>query len=156
LLVVRSLTKFYGCPALRAGYAAGHPRTLARVSAIQPAWPVTGLALSALAEAVRDREYAWATRRENALRAEDLAQGLRGLGLQVFPTAANFLLFRLAPEMPAAAILSDRLLCDHHILIRNCDSYEALEPGRYIRVAVRTAEENDRLLAALRKTVLPQ
>src|SRR5439155_14170472 len=58
LIVVRSLTKFYGCPALRVGYAVAHPDAVSRIRSSLPAWPVTQLALDALAEAVADREYA--------------------------------------------------------------------------------------------------
>ena len=32
LIVVRSLTKFYGCPALRVGYAVAHPDTIRRIT----------------------------------------------------------------------------------------------------------------------------
>jgi len=42
-----------------------------------------------------------------------------------------------------------RLIAKHRILIRNCDSYEGLAPGRYIRLAVRSAKENRRLIEAL-------
>jgi histidinol-phosphate/aromatic aminotransferase/cobyric acid decarboxylase-like protein len=41
------------------------------------------------------------------------------------------------------------LIANHRILIRNCDSYEGLAPGRYVRVAVRAGEENYRLVQAL-------
>ena len=50
-------------------------------------------------------------------------------------------------------ILRERLIANHRILIRNCDSYEGLTPGRYMRVAVRAPEENDRLVESL-QTVL--
>jgi threonine-phosphate decarboxylase len=66
----------------------------------------------------------------------------------VFPSAANFLFMELRNGMPAAAELHARLLSKHRILIRNCDSYEGLESGRYIRVAVRSGEENDQLIQA--------
>jgi threonine-phosphate decarboxylase len=149
LIVVRSLTKFYGCPALRVGYAVAHPETIQRIQALLPTWPVTQLALDALAEAVVDHEYADASLRENAVEREWLAESLSELGVFVFPSAANYLLLELCADMPTTCALRARLIAKHRILIRNCDSYEGLAPGRYMRVAVRSANENRRLITAL-------
>jgi threonine-phosphate decarboxylase len=149
LVVIRSLTKFYGCPSLRVGYAIAHPNRAIAIQSLLPTWPVTQLALDALAEAVGDLQYGEESIRENADERERLADGLKGIGLFVFPSAANFLLLELPVEMRSASDLRNRLITKHRILIRNCDSYERLEPGRYIRVAVRSAEDNRRLIRAL-------
>jgi threonine-phosphate decarboxylase len=145
-VVLRSLTKFYGCPALRVGYVVAHPDTINRISSLQPAWPVTQLAIDALSEAVADREYAETSLRENTAAREALSIALTAQGIQVFPSAANYLFLELPAAVPD---LRARLLENHRILIRNCDSYEGLSPGRYIRVAVRTASDNHRLIQAL-------
>ena len=149
LIVVRSLTKFYGCPALRVGYAVAHPDTILAIRSLLPTWPVTQLASDTLAEAVADRGYAEASLRENAVERERLADSLSRLGLAGFPSAANYLLLELRADMPAASELRARLIAKHRILIRNCDSYEGLARGRYVRVAVRSGEENCRLIQAL-------
>lgn len=150
LIVVRSLTKFYGCPALRIGYTVAHPDTIRRVAALLPTWPVTQLAIDALAEAVADREYADASLRENAAARESLRASLDELGLNAFSSAANYLLFELQKHMPSAAELRMLLLRNHRILVRNCDSYEGLAAGLYTRVAVRAPDENRLLIRALR------
>ncbi len=149
LIVLRSLTKFYGCPALRVGYAVAHPETAQRLASFLPTWPVTQLAIDALAAAVEDRAYAEASLAENAAERERLRESLQALGLIVFPSAANYLLCELQEGMPRAAELRAAMIERHRILIRNCDSYEGLEPGRYVRVAVRSHAENARLLEAL-------
>jgi threonine-phosphate decarboxylase len=153
VIVVRSLTKFYGCPALRAGYAVGTAASIGPLAVAIPTWPVTLLALNALREAVLDETYARETHAENAHERARLSSGIRRLGAHVFPSAANYLLIRLPAERAPAARIRERLISEHSILIRNCDSYEGLERGRYIRVAVRSASENERLLSAL-KSVL--
>jgi threonine-phosphate decarboxylase len=155
LIVVRSLTKFYGCPALRVGYAVALPETTRRIASLLPTWPVTQLALDALAEAVTDREYTEVSLRENVVERERLSASLGGLGLVAFPSAANYLLLELRAGMPAASELRARLASQHRILIRNCDSYEGLAPGRYVRVAVRSRAENGRLIQALADELLP-
>jgi threonine-phosphate decarboxylase len=149
LIVVRSLTKFYGCPALRVGYAVAHPDTAREIAAFLPTWPVMQMAMDALAIAIEDREYAETTLRENAVHRGSLLAGLEALGLTVFPSAANYLFAELPTGAPASAELRQRLIDRHRILIRNCDSYETLEPGKYVRFAVLSAGDNDRLVAAL-------
>ncbi len=149
LIVVRSLTKFYGCPALRVGYAVAHPEAVRQISGLLPTWPVTQLAMDALAEAIADREYAETSLLENAVERERLGESLRELGLVVFPSSANYLFLELAEGMRGAAELRRALVEKHRILIRNCDSYEGLTLGRHVRVAVRSTTENDRLIHAL-------
>jgi len=149
LIVIRSLTKFYGCPALRIGYVVSHPDTIQCIQSLLPTWPVTQLATDALAEAITDEEYADASRRENVIERQWLANALGALGLFVFPSAANYLLIELRTDMPAASKLSASLIVKHRILIRNCDSYEGLGRGRYVRVAVRSHKENCLLIEAL-------
>jgi threonine-phosphate decarboxylase len=149
LIVLRSLTKFYGCPALRVGYAITHPETIRRIESMSSTWPVTQLAIDALAEAVADREFGEVSLRENSEARGALAESLTALGMIVFPSAANYLLVELPASMPAASKLRADMIVKHRILIRNCDSYEGLMPGRYVRVAVRTPEENRRLFQAM-------
>lgn len=149
LIVVRSLTKFYGCPALRVGYAVARPETVQKIVSYLPAWPVTQLAADALAEAIEDRAYGEASLLENGMERERLREALTALGHTALPSAANYLLVELGEGMPPAAALRASLIEKHRILIRNCDSYEGLAPGRFVRVAVRTREENCRLAQAM-------
>jgi threonine-phosphate decarboxylase len=150
LIVIRSLTKFYGCPALRVGYAVARPETVEEIVSYLPAWPITQLAADALAEAVEDRACAEASLRENDVEREWLRDALTAFGHTVLPSAANYLLIELGEGMLPAAALRASLIESHRILIRNCDSYEGLAPSRFVRVAVRAREENCRLVEALR------
>jgi len=149
LIVLRSLTKFYGCPALRVGYAVAYPDTAREIAGLLPTWPVAQSAMDALSLAIEDREYAEATLCANATEREILRAHLQALGLTVFPSAANYLLVKLQSGMPPASELRTQLIERHRILIRNCDSYEGLTRGSYIRVAVRSAADNVRLTEAL-------
>jgi threonine-phosphate decarboxylase len=149
LVVLRSVTKFYGMPALRVGYAVSSPRVAAGIAAQLPPWPVTTLAASAAAEAVQDQEYA-----RRALWAVDdqrrwLSTALGATGVTVYPSAANFLLLRLPATAPSSACVRARLITDHGVVIRDCRSFDGLSNGRFIRVAVRRRDENERLVRAL-------
>jgi threonine-phosphate decarboxylase len=148
VIAIRSLTKFFGCPGLRVGYAVASPETARRVIAQLPPWPVTTLALNALAEALRDLDYARETIERNQRARAQLSTGLAGLGIDVHPSAANFLLVRLPERFPALPV-RDQLIREHTILVRECDSFAGIERGRYLRVAIRQESENARLIEAL-------
>ena len=74
-----------------------------------------------------------------------LKAALEAMGLWVCPSDVNYLLFR-GPE----SLLGD--LRDKGIALRDCANFPGLGPGWY-RTAVRTEQENDRLLAAIRECV---
>ena len=149
LAVLRSVTKFYGMPALRVGYAVSSARLAGRITAQLPPWPVTTLAASAAVEAVQDHAYARRTLVSVADQRRWLSQALRLIGVTVYPSAANFLLLRLPVTAPPAARLRARLIADHGVVVRDCRSFEGLSNGRFIRVAVRQRDDNERLVRAL-------
>ncbi len=148
VIAIRSLTKFFGCPGLRVGYAVAAPETARSLAAQLPAWPVTALAVNALAEALRDVDYARTTIERNEQARTELSAALRRLGVQVFPASANFLFLRLPDCFPALQV-RDQLIREHAIVVRECDSFAGIERGRFLRVAVRQENENARLIEAL-------
>jgi threonine-phosphate decarboxylase len=149
LIVLRSLTKFYGMPALRIGYAVASPGVASAIRAQIPSWPVTTLAASAALEALRDTEYAERTREMNADERSRLTLALAKTNLRVFRSTANFLLIELPQNSPPIWNLRARLIREHKIIVRDCSNYETLSDGRYLRVAVRGHADNERLIAAL-------
>ena len=153
LVVLRSLTKFYGMPALRVGYAVSSPRMAATIVTQLPPWPVTTLAASAAAEAVQDQEYARRALVSVAHQRRWLSQALGTIGVNVYPSAANFLLLRLPTTAPTSARLRARLITDAGVIVRDCRSFDGLSNGRFIRVAVRRRDENEQLVRALRSVL---
>ena len=152
LIVLRSLTKFYAIPGLRLGAAVAERETIRRLRALAPPWSVNTLAQAVGAAALRDVEYADATRRFVTARRGELTAEIGAIpGLAVYPGTANFLLVRLDRGAIGAPELARRLLADG-IAIRVCDNFAGLD-GRFFRVAVRTAEENGRLCDSLRKAL---
>ncbi len=152
VIAIRSLTKFFGCPGLRVGYAVAAPETARSLAAQLPAWPVTALAVNALAEALCDVAYARETIARNQQARTQLSAAVARLGLHVFPAAANFLFLRLPDSFPALQV-RDQLIREHAIVVRECDSFAGIERGRFLRVAVRQENENARLIEALASVV---
>jgi threonine-phosphate decarboxylase len=107
------------------------------------------MAASAAAEAVKDDTYACRTIRAATEDRRDLRDRLTAIGLDVYPSAGNFLLFRLPPNGPDSTRLRAALIQRHRIVVRDCRSFEGMEDGCFLRVAVRARTENERLVGAL-------
>ncbi len=143
MLVMRSMTKDYGLTGLRLGYVLGDPRLLGAMRSLQPPWSVNACAQAAGLAAVANSPYyeaQWALLRDLAAR---LLEGLRQAGFAPVPSSGNFLLFAVDSTDALKAFL-----WKHRILVRDCASF-GLEG--FVRVGVKSAEENERLLQCLRE-----
>ncbi|MDF1579942.1 MAG: threonine-phosphate decarboxylase CobD [Desulfuromonadales bacterium] len=148
LMMLRSMTKFYAIPGLRVGYLLAAPELIATLHDAQPPWSLSTPALAAAKACLRDADYRQRTLAMMPQWREALAKELTALGATVYPAAANYLLVRLPTAAPAASIVAARLR-DQGILIRNCGNFYPLDE-RMVRVAVKTPEDNGRLVKALR------
>jgi threonine-phosphate decarboxylase len=150
LIVLRSLTKSWRIPGLRFGFLAttGRIQELARM---QPPWSVNSIVHAWAKEFLRKErrdEYVASLRAITNLRHEFEA-GLRRIpGITVHPSAANFLLLELSDPSFDATQIHFELGC-RGILVRVCDSFYGMPKGRFLRVAVRTAQDNEKLLDLL-------
>jgi len=147
LIVFRSVTKFHGIPGLRVAYAIANKLLAAALTDGLPPWSITTLAARGVAAALAEEGFGNRTRLLNESRKVQLRVGLEGMGISTYASAANFLLVRLPSHLDAAS-LWERLIVDHHVVLRNCANYEGLTAG-HLRAAVRTQEQNRRLLAAV-------
>ncbi len=149
LLVLRSLTKMWGLPGLRAGYALGSPEVLARLHTARPHWPVSTLVLEAVQACCADGAVAEAAEaaREVAGAREQLRTELDGIsGVRVVrPAASSFLLVRAENGAKVRAALAER-----GIAVRRADTFPGLDEDHF-RVAVRSAADNALLTSALRE-----
>lgn len=147
LIAFRSVTKFHAIPGLRVAYAVANPQLASTINEALPPWPITTLAAHAVIAALGEKTYATTSRAENNVSRAELHKYLADLGFTVYPSAANFLLFRLS-----AAIDHDRfwqdMICTHGIVLRSCANYEALPPGHF-RAAVLTPQKNAQLGSAI-------
>ena len=150
LVVLRSLTKFFGMPALRVGYCVSTPEVAARIDAQLPEWPVTTLAAAAAAEALRDEDYAHRTLQAVADDRQYLRESLAGNGIDTYASAGNFLLIRLPERGRDSTGLRAQLIRRHHIIVRDCRSFDGMADGQFVRVAVRSRADNEQLVEAIR------
>lgn len=151
LIVFRSVTKFHGIPGLRVAYAIANPALSATISDNLSPWPITTLASQAVIAALSDHEYAVRTRSENQARRSIVERELEPLGLQIYPTSANFLLFRL-PTRIDPDLFWQKMIVEHRIVLRSCANYDGLTNDHF-RAAIRTHAENSKLVAAVAAVV---
>lgn len=141
--VLRSMTKTFAMAGVRLGYAlCADSAFLEAMAQKAPCWNVSTLAQSAGVAALGEQTWRRKSVADIQKEKEALFSSLQSLGLKVFPGEANFLLFY--HEQPLA-----RKLAERGILVRDCANYPGLGEG-YVRIAVRTSEENRQLLAALK------
>ena len=148
LIVLRSLTKSWRIPGLRLGFlATSNAAWMQRLRTMQPPWSINAVAQAWAAECLTPANHAQllAGLREFSKTRDRFEAGLsRIAGLRVYPSAANFLLVELLDSSLDASRIY-RELGRRGLLVRVCDSFHGMPKGRFIRLAVRTEEENNLL-----------
>jgi threonine-phosphate decarboxylase len=148
LVVLRSMTKFFGMAGLRLGFIFAHPETIERFLRFMPPWSVNTPASRAGAAALKDIGYAQKTHAWLLKERAFLLKGLTSIeGLTPYPPAANFIMVRITGASLTGEELKARLLTKG-ILIRELGGFRGLGPG-YFRIAVRERADNEALLRAL-------
>jgi len=151
LIVLRSLTKFYAIAGLRVGWLAAPPALTAQLAAGREPWRLSTPAIAAGLACLQANTLRLATRQAIPVLRQELAVGLVALGCTVYPSAANYLLCRLPATTPSAQALAAALR-PLGILIRSCEDFAGLD-DRHLRLAVRSAADNRRLLGELAKLI---
>jgi histidinol-phosphate aminotransferase len=147
MVVMRTLSKL-GLAGIRLGYLSAAPALLEQFEKVRPPYNVNVLTQAAAEFALDHVDVL--NRQAEALNAERtrLAQELAALpGVEVFPSAANFLLVRV-PDPDKAC---DKLRAER-VLIKNLSKMHKLLAG-CIRVTVSTPEENSLFLNALKASL---
>lgn len=150
LIVIRSMTKFFGLAGIRLGYGVMHPSLRIRLKKYQVPWSVNTIAQKMGIAVLEDRNHAQQTRRVVRDQRGFLFSELNGLqGIRVFPSRANFLLFQLTSDRTETVHQFYLSLMKDGILIRNCGNFSGLDKS-YFRIAVRMEKENEVLVSRIK------
>jgi threonine-phosphate decarboxylase len=146
LYILRSLTKFFAIPGLRLGYlVSADVATVKTIRREREPWTINAFAALAGEVILEDKAYIEATHLWLRVEQPRLFSLLDALpGITVWPPAANYIFLRC----DVAGLDLQQALLTAHVLIRHCKNYPGLDE-RFYRVAVRSARENDLLIAAL-------
>lgn len=144
VLVVRSLTKLWSIPGVRAGYVLGEAEVVAALRDRQTPWSVGAQAIAAMLACSGDDARSEAARRttELARHRAVLTDGLTELGITFVPSAGPFVLARLGAGMHAQLRATG-------FAVRRADTFPGLD-DHWVRLSVRRPDMMRKLLATLR------
>jgi len=147
LILIRSLTKFYSIPGLRVGYGILHPEKIRRISPRQYPWSVNALAQTVGAEVILDKAFQEKTRSWTQNERDFMFQALNAISeIEVFPSAANYLLFRIRDNSEPIGLYQH--LLSQSLLIRNCGNFKGLDDS-FFRISFKERQENKKLIDSI-------
>ncbi len=153
LVLLRSLTKFFGIPGARLGFAVASERIVKKMHALQEPWSINCFAEALATVLLPDKDFASETRKLVDTERKKMEKALSLFpSLRVYPSDVNFLLCKMRSGKLNAEELQKKLL-PFGIMIRNCANFRGLD-GSFFRLAVRGEKENILLSERLRE-VLP-
>ena len=143
LIVMRTVSKL-GLAGIRLGYMVGHHALMAEFEKVRPPYNVNVLTQAAAEFVLSHVDVLDAQAADIVAQRSALAQAMSELpGVTVYPSAANFLLIRVAnAELVFAKLLEQK------ILVKNVGKMHNLLDG-CLRITVSTQAENALFLAAL-------
>jgi histidinol-phosphate aminotransferase len=141
IIILRSMTKAYGIPGLRLGYAVARQEIIDGLRRVCPPWNVNIIAQKVGAAVLKNGEYLEQSKLKIREARQYLINGLTRLGLTVLPSDAHYFMVKVG----SAREFRNSLLT-HGILVRDGASFGL--PG-YVRIAPRTLPECERLIEAV-------
>lgn len=159
LVVVRSLCEPYAMPGIPISYCVAHPDTIAQIARFYDSSGVPMFAEVLGELALAEREHLERTR--EFLDSEiPWMQCMLSLvpGIDIFPAEANYVMcaFDHGPDLDLGVASTEELAARLQLagfLIRKLQGTPGLANGKYFCVAVRTREDNEKLIAALREII---
>jgi threonine-phosphate decarboxylase len=148
IMILRSLTKSFGLAGLRIGYSISNNAAANRISASQIPWNVNGIAQRAGISALENMTHLEDARRLIKKEREFMQTHITKRLHSFIPLRSDVNYFLIRLEAKDSTSLRDSILLRKGILVRDCSDFAGIEED-YIRVAVKTHQENLLLLDAL-------
>lgn len=148
LLVIQTMSKSRSLAGLRVGFAVGHPElieALERVKNSFNSYPLDRLAITGGTAAMEDQAHFEQTRQAVIASRERLTRDLKGLGLDVLPSSANFI-FARHPERDASELAA--ALRARSIIVRH---FRQPRIDQFLRITIGTDTQCEALVTALRE-----
>lgn len=146
LIVTRTFSKAYGLASLRVGYGLSHPDVADLLNRVRQPFNVNSMALAAAKAALDDQEFIQRAIEVNSSGMSQLTQGFSEMGLEYIPSVGNFITVDVARPGPEV----DQELLQQGCIVRPVANYGL---PNHLRVSIGHAEENERLLAAMKKVL---
>ena len=150
LVVVKSISKSYGVPGLRLGVLASSDKDLIQqIRKEVSIWNINSFAEFYM-QIFNKYEADYKLGCENFVKERKrFFKSLSKISyLRVIPSQANYFLCEIMGRYTSTELTS-LLLSKYNILIKDCGTKKAFSKGEYIRIAIRSTEDNDYLVHAL-------
>ena len=144
LVVTKTFSKAYGLAGFRVGYALSHPDVADLLNRIRPPFNVNALALLAAQTALSDTEYLEKSVELNEQGRAYLDFELSAMGLDVIPSATNFLLVDMKQESSSL----NQALLEAGVIVRPVGNYGL---PNHLRISIGLPNENEFFVKALKK-----
>jgi histidinol-phosphate aminotransferase len=147
LMVARTFSKAYGLANLRIGMLAGSAELMKYVRKVSSPYNVNGVALDCLPVALADDAYVQWYAEQVRVGLARMMDGLRALGVEFFPSHANFVLMKIGAKHAELV----RAMRARGVLLRD----RSTDPGcdGYVRITIGVEEHVERGLAALKESL---
>lgn len=152
LYVMKSISKSYGVPGLRLGVlVSGDFETITRIKKDVAIWNINSFAefYMQIAEKYK-QDYRIALEKFRRERTRYINELSKISCLRIIPSQANYVMVELLNGLSAKE-LNRRLIVKHNILIKNLVAKIKEDGKQYVRLAVKTTEENNRMIGALKE-----
>jgi threonine-phosphate decarboxylase len=148
IVILRSMTKSFGLAGLRLGYCVSHPSIARKISLNKITWNVNGLAQLAGVTALENLSHLRRARKIIKSEREFMHIKINSKlsSFSANKSDVNYYLIRL--HQGNSTQIRDLLLKKNGILVRDCSDFKGIN-DKYIRVAVKTHDENLELLNSL-------
>jgi histidinol-phosphate aminotransferase len=143
LVVLRTFSKIHGLAGMRVGFGVASQEICDALHRVRLPFNVNSIAQAAARAALEDLEHVERSQRLNSAEIVRVASALQGLGLEVFPSQANFLLVGVQRGAYQA-------LLKKGVIVRAMGSYGLPD---HLRITIGTEAENTRLLQALPEVI---
>jgi histidinol-phosphate aminotransferase len=146
VVMCRTFSKIYGLAALRLGWLYGPAPVVDVLNRIRGPFNVSTPAMAAGIAAIEDTAHIETSRAHNERWLAWLSDEMRKLGLEVTPSAANFVLIHFPTTKGRSAADADAFLTQRGLILRRVESYHL---PHALRLTVGTEEANKLVVAAL-------
>ena len=146
LILLRSLTKMFAIPGIRLGYVMANGDIIAKLASYQPHWSVNSVAIAIGNLCLEENSYIEKTVQFITSEREKLLSFYEEHGFEVSLSEVNFYLIRDPKQNDQYPLFV--YLLEKGIVPRHTFNFPGLE-GRWLRFAVRTSEENRKLMEAI-------
>ena len=150
MVVLKSISKSYGVPGIRLGIlCSADTELIAKMKQMVSIWNINSFAEYFMQIFTKyEKDYHRACEQFIAER-EDFERKLRTIPfLRVMPSQANYFLCEVLPPFTARELVV-KMLQQHNILLRDCSEKQGLDGKQYMRISVRSHEDNAQLISAM-------